>query len=97
MTREDRTGDDRCWPCTVANSVVGLLVAAVPLAAALVEGDAVLLAGSALWAVLVIGFTGYRLTKQGYLPFAEPIAKLTGLHDRIGPDSGTEGNQRNGP
>ena len=90
MSHDDLTGEERCWPCTVANSVVGLLVALVPLAAALLRGDAVLLAGAVVWALVVVGFTGYRLVAKGYLPLAEPIAKVTGLHERIGPESGTE-------
>lgn len=87
MSQEDLTGESRCWPCTVANSVVGLLVALVPLAAALVRGDPALVAGTAVWAVVVVGFTVYRLVRRGYLPLAEPAAKATGLHERIGPGS----------
>ena len=87
---DDLTGGDRCWPCTVANSVVGLLVALVPLAAALLKGDAVLLAGAVVWALVVVGFTGYRLVARGHLPLAEPVAKVTGLDARIGPESETD-------
>lgn len=94
MSHDDLTGEDRCWPCIVANSVVGLLVALVPLAAALLRGEAVLLAGTVVWALVVVGFTGYRLLKRGYLPLAERIAKATGLHGRIGPESGTETDRR---
>ena len=87
---DDLTGEDRCWPCTVANSVVGLLVALVPLAAALLRGDAVLLAGALVWALVVVGFTGYRLVARGHLPLAEVMAKVTGLDARIGPESETD-------
>lgn len=83
------TGEDRCWPCTVANSAVGLVVAWLPLAAALVGGDPGVLVAAVVWGVVVTLFTGYRLVKRGYLPYAEPVAKLTGLHERIGP--GVEG------
>lgn len=93
MTDDDLTGENRCWPCTVANSVVGLLVAWVPLSAALVNGDPAVVAGAVVWGVLVTGVTAYRLVARGYLPLAEPVARLTGLHDRIGPGSG-EGNDR---
>lgn len=87
MSDDDLTGERRCWPCTVANSVVGLVVAWVPLAAALVEGSAAFVIGTAVWGAVVTGYTGLRLVKLGYLPLAEPAAKLTGLHERIGPDS----------
>lgn len=87
---ETLTGEDRCWPCTVVNSVVGLLVAALPLAAALLEGEPVVILAAAVWAVGVVAFTLYRLVIRGYLPGAERVAKLTGLHDRIGPDSNPE-------
>lgn len=84
MSPETFTGEKRCWPCTVANSVVGLLVAWVPFAAAIAEGSTALLVGTAVWGTVVTGYTGYRLTKLGYLPLAEPVAKLARLHDRIG-------------
>lgn len=84
---EDLTGEDRCWPCTVANAAVGLVVAWLPLAVALVEGAPGVIALAAGWAVVVTGFTLYRLAQRGYLPFAESVAKATGLHERIGPGS----------
>lgn len=85
MTTQDLTGEDRCWPCTVANSLVGLLVAWVPLPPAVVNGDPAVVAGAIVWGVVVTGFTGYRLVARGYLPLAEPVARLSGLHHRIGP------------
>lgn len=86
------TGENRCWPCTVANSVVGLLVAWVPLAVALVNGNPTVLAGAVAWGAVVTGATVYRLVDRGYLPLAGPVARLTGLHGRIGPgaDDGDE-------
>lgn len=79
------TGRNRCWPCTVANSVVGFVIAMVPLLAAIVRGDALLVALSVVWALSVTGYTVYRLVARGYLPYAETIARRTGLHGRIGP------------
>lgn len=84
MADEALTGANRCWPCTVANSVVGLVVASVPLAAAVIRGRPELIALAAVWGVAVTGYTVYRLVSLGYLPLAEPVARLTGLHDRIG-------------
>lgn len=70
----------------MANSVVGLLVAWLPFAASsLGNGTRFALAVTALWGVVVTGYTGYRLLARGYLPYAERIARWTGLHDRIGP------------
>lgn len=85
MTEERLTGEDRCWPCTVANTVVGLVVAWLPLAAALVRGRTPLVVLTLVWGVAVTGYTGYRLVALGYLPYAESVAKWTGLHERIGP------------
>lgn len=96
MSNESLTGEDRCWPCAVANSAVGLLVAVVPLAAALVRGDAALVAASAVWGAVVIGYTAYRLVRRGYLPLAEPVAKATGLHGRIGPGSRSDPERKDG-
>lgn len=93
MTTEDHIGENRCWPCTVTNAAVGLLVAWLPLAVALVNGDPTVVAGTVVWSVVVTGFTGYRLVQWGYLPLAEPVAKLTGLHGRIGPGA-DRGNER---
>lgn len=89
-TGTDYTGETRCWPCTIANAAVGLLVAAVPVLAAIVEGSTALLVGALTWAAAVLGFTAYRLVERGYLPYAEPIARATGLHDRIGPGSNSD-------
>jgi len=74
----ENPGEDRCWPCTVANATVGLVVAWLPLAAALIEGAP---------AVVATCFTLYYLVQRGYLPFAETVARATGLHERIGPGS----------
>lgn len=90
----DLTGDRRCWPCTVANATVGLLVAWLPLAAALLEADPGVVRLAVGWGILVTAFTLYRLVSRGYLPLVEPVAKLTGLHDRVGPDSGTSETER---
>lgn len=98
---EDRlVGEDRCWPCTVANLVVGLLVAAGPVVVAVARGGAFTWGLAIGWAAVVLGFTGYRLVVKGYLPAAGPIARWTGLHERIGPgakggqDEGTGGSDR---
>lgn len=88
------TGESRCWSCTVANAVVALVVALVPVGAAFVRGDAVLLALAVVWALGVLGYTCYRLLALGYLPYAEPIARRLGLHDRIGPGSDEDGGRR---
>ncbi len=87
MTDTRLTGDQRCWPCTVANAAVGLLVGWLPVIAALVEGSLSLILGTVLWGLCVTGFTIYRLLQLGYLPFAEPVAKQVGLHTVIGPGS----------
>lgn len=87
---EELTGTDRCWPCTVANASVGLFVAWLPLVAAVLEGRQTVVLATVVWGVGVTGFTLYRLVDRGYLPLAGPVAKLTGLHDRIGPGRGEE-------
>lgn len=97
MSEDEHTGENRCWPCTVANAAVGLLVALVPVIAALVEGNAAILVGSLVWAGAVVAFTLYRLVSLGYLPLAEPVAKATGLHERIGPGSNSEVDRKNEP
>lgn len=91
MTDDPLTGDRRCWPCTVANAVVGLLIGWVPVAAALVEGTTTTIAGALVWGASVTGFTVYRLLARGYLPFAEPVARWTGFDERIGPGSASDG------
>lgn len=83
--RRTRAGENRCWPCTVANALVGLLVGWLPVAAAVLEGEPAVLAVALAWGVGVTAFTCYRLVVRGYLPLAEPVAKLTGAHERIGP------------
>lgn len=90
MTDEPMTGDTRCWPCTVANAAVGLLVGWLPVAAAVIEGSPSLLIGTLVWAACVTAFTVYRLFRLGYLPYAEPVAKRTGLDNRLGPGSESE-------
>lgn len=78
-------GEDRCWRCTIANAVVAVLVAGVPLLATLLKGEPVLVALAVLWAMAVTVFTGYHLVDRGYLPGSNRIAKRTGLHERFGP------------
>lgn len=68
---------------------MGLLVAWLPFLAALFEGDPAVIRLAVGWGVVVTGFTLYRLVRRGYLPLAATVAKVTGLHDRIGPDSET--------
>lgn len=97
MNEDGYTGENRCWACTIANAAVGLLVALVPLLAALVEGSTVLLASATVWAGAVMAVTVYRLLVLGHLPFAEPVARATGLHERIGPRSNSEGERKNNP
>lgn len=102
---ERMVGGDRCWPCTIANGLVALVVAGIPLYGALGNGDAVVVGVTGVWAVAVLGFTLYRLLSRGYLPGAERAATATGLHDRIGPgrheaepppDSEEDGDDRGG-
>jgi len=88
------TGDGRCWPCTVANAAVGLLVGWTPVAAALVRDHLTLLLGTLAWGVAVTLFTGYRLRRLGYLPYAEPVARHTGLHRRVGPGAESDDEER---
>lgn len=89
---EDHTGSDRCWPCTVMNGAIGLVVAWLPLAAATLEGHRTVILVTLLWGIGVSAFTLYRIVDRGYLPLAERVAKVTGLQDRIGP--GSEGEER---
>lgn len=90
MTETELTGDSRCWPCTVANSVVGLAVGWLPLGAALLADSPGLVVGSVAWGIAVTVYTGYRLLALGYLPYSEQIAKRSGLHERIGPGRGQD-------
>lgn len=90
MADEVLTGTDRCWPCTIANSVVGLVVAWLPLSAAAIRGQPALIAMAAIWGIAITGYTAYRLVALGYLPLAEPVARWTGLHDRLGPGASQE-------
>lgn len=94
VTDQPPTGDDRCWPCAVANSAVGFIVGWLPVAAALSRGRTELIALSLVWGVAVTGYTGYRLVALGHLPYAETVAKRTGLHGLIGPGAGRHGGPR---
>jgi len=85
VSPEPEHGDERCWPCTVANGLVGLVVGWLPAAVALLGDRSGILPLALAWAVVVTAYTGVRLYRLGSLPFAEPVAKRTGLHDRIGP------------
>jgi hypothetical protein len=59
------------------------------LLAALVEGEPAVVRLAIGWGVAVTGFTLYWLVRRGHLPMAESVAKMTGLHERIGPDPGS--------
>lgn len=78
-------GEDRCWPCTVSNALVGVIVAGIPLLGGLTQDDPVVLLLTVVWAAAVLGYTLYRLVSRGYLPGSETVAKRSGLHERIGP------------
>lgn len=85
MAHEQSTRDGRCWPCTVANAAVGLTVGWFPLAVAVVGGRPTQVPLATGWAILVTAYTVHRLYRRGYLPYAESVARRTGLHERIGP------------
>lgn len=85
---ERYTREDRCWPCTVMNAFVGLVVAWLPLGAAVLEGHRTVVFVTVVWGVAVTAFTFYRLAARGYLPLAGTVGRMTGLHDRIGPGTG---------
>lgn len=78
-------GEDRCWPCTVSNALVGVVVAGIPLLGGLTQDDPVVLLLTVVWAAAITGYTLYRLVARGYLPGSGTVAKRTGLHERIGP------------
>lgn len=78
-------GENRCWACTVSNTLVAAVIAGVPLLGGLTHSDPRFLLATVLWAVAVFGYTFYRLVSRGYLPGSETVAKYTGLHERIGP------------
>jgi len=61
MSNEALTGDQRCWPCTVANTAVGLLVGWTPVTTALLRDDPFLIAGATVWGEVVSLFTADRL------------------------------------
>lgn len=86
-SQDEQIAGDRCWACTVTNAAIGLLIAWLPFGAALVSGRLPMIVATVVWGVVVTGYTGYRIVRLGYLPVAEPVAKLTGLHERIGPGS----------
>lgn len=91
VTDDPLTGDRRCWPCTVANAAVGLLVGWIPVVAALVEGTPTVIGATLVWGMCVTGFTVYRLVRLGYLPLADSVAKRTGLDEHIGPELESDG------
>lgn len=93
MSAQDRTGEDRCWPCTLANLGVGILVGGLPLVLVVGSGALVPIVLAAGWALAVLAFTLYRLYAKGYLPGAERVARATGLHERIGPGSEARGDE----
>lgn len=94
MTESDRlVGERRCWPCTIANAMVAAVVAGVPLLAALLSGEPVLVVATVVWAIVVFSYALYRLLSLGYLPGSERIAKRTGLYDRIGPGTTERGEE----
>lgn len=94
-------GEERCWPCTVSNLLLGLVVAGIPLLGGLTQGDPVVLLLTVVWAAGVLGYTLYRLVARGYLPGSARVAKRTGLHERIGPGAregeSEAGRHREGP
>lgn len=88
---ERLVGDDRCWPCTVANGIVAVFIAGLPLLAGLVRGEPTILAATGVWAIAILGYTVYRLRSRGYLPSSDAIAKRTGLHERVDPGRSMDG------
>lgn len=94
LVTQNLTGENRCWPCTIANGLAGLVVGWLPAVAAVLEGEPPVVAAALVWAVGVSAFTVYRLAARGYLPLAEPVARVTGLHDRVGPGSKSERDER---
>lgn len=87
MESERMVGDRRCWPCTLANSVVGLGIAWIPPAAMLLADNRTAVPVATAWGLVVTTYTAYRLVGHGALPLAERTARRTGLHDRIGPET----------
>lgn len=96
MTEAKLTGEDRCWPCAVANLAVGGVVAGAPLALVWGTGNGLQLGLAGAWALAASVFTVYRVVESGYLPGAGAIARMTGLHDRIGPGADTDSEGREG-
>lgn len=94
LDSERLVGDHRCWPCTVANLAVGLVMAWVPVVAVAVAGNPGAVPVAVAWGVAVTAFTVYRLVGRGFLPLAGRIATVTGLHERIGRDAPTAGPDR---
>lgn len=91
MGTDERTGEDRCWPCTVVNLAAGLLVGSLPLVVVWPGGNPIQRGIGVAWLVVVLAFTGYRVLAKGYLPGAGWVARRSGLHERIGP--GAEGEE----
>jgi hypothetical protein len=83
-------GENRCWACTISNGIVAAIIAGVPLYGALQNGGVVVTAVTAVWSAAVMGYALLRLILRGYLPGSEQIAKKTGLHERIGPETQDE-------
>lgn len=86
MTNERLVGDRRCWPCTIANLGIGLVIAWVPFVVFLVAGSPDPIPIAAGWGVVVTTFVIVRVVGRGYLPFAARVAEVTGLHERVRPD-----------
>jgi len=87
---EPLVGENRCWACTVSNGIVAVIIAGVPLYGALQNGSVVITAVTAVWSASVMGYALLRLILRGYLPGSERIAKTTGLHEWIGPETQDE-------
>lgn len=87
MNPERLAGDRRCWPCTIANLGIGLVIAWVPIVVLLVGGNAGSILAAAVWGVVVTTVVVVRVVGRGYLPFADRVAKVIGLHERLRPDA----------
>lgn len=97
MASERNDNDRRCWPCALANSAVGLVIAWFPFAAMLLASNRAALPVAAAWGMVITVYVAYRLVGWGYLPLAERIATRTGLHDRVGPGSRSRKAERGDP
>lgn len=65
MDSERLVGDHRCWPCTAANSAIGLVIAWLPPAAMLLAGNRGALPAAAAWGVVITAYSTYRLVRRG--------------------------------